>query len=534
MQLAMSSGESPVLLTSQGLQVAVTSALVSATGNSVYRTPPSNAQMTYGAIAPKVVLGPLGLSSCPRIETYVQLSVLQWSSNPYASSQVVKSPLLRVASARQSADVSTVIGSMKSFARRTEQSTSFPTTGVPAYTLSIQYSARQNFNFTAGANYYSDRKSVSNYTVPACSVFDGEKYVPCDQCFISSYTNYNVTYSCYDITPLCPAIVSTPSVPVTGNGIIETEEEDEEEEDMDGEGYPSFSDYSRSLQTVNDDENQAVPRSAVYGVLLQTVEAQLFNVLSSNPFILKPSESKTILAFMGTLCSFIILILLFLRRIDREEILQKKYVQTESDIKAKMFLEEDIRKGNREDPETLYARHVSNFKQQSQQSISVFRTLRRTTSSLVSMVGKNGRQNQGASGASVREYSETNGSDSNINIDIDSGSDSDSDTLSDEYCSPISQTEIEYRATSSVTEFLHRLFPGHAVITKRSSFIRIVADNHDYFKMFGASTLTQPRSIRFLDLVVLILVSLFVDTLFFGIFYPVGEFCSAMTNQVSE
>ena len=217
---------------------------------------------------------------------------------------------------------------------------------------------------------------------------------------------------------------------------------------------------------------------------------------------------------------------------DREEILQKKYVQTESDIKAKMFLEEDIRKGNREDPETLYARHVSKFKQQSQQSISVFRTLRRTTSSLVNIigVGKKGKEKHDASSATM-QYRSYDSNDSNSNLDIDLDSVSDSDTISED-CSPISQTEAEYRATSSVTEFLHRLFPGHAVITKRSSFIRIVADNHDYFKMFGASTLTQPRSIRFLDLVVLVLVSLFVDTLFFGIFYPVGPFCSTLTNEV--
>ena len=539
MQLAMSSGESPVLLTSQGLQVAVTSALVSATGNSVYRTPPSNAQVTYGAIAPKVTLGPNGLKSCPRIETYVQLSILQWSSNPYASSQEVVSPLLRIASARQSKDVSTVIGAFRSFARRTQQtSISYPEKGVPAYTLSIEFSSRQNFNFSAAGKLYKDGRTASNYSIPACTIYDGVNYVPCNECNISSYTNLNVIYSCYDITPLCPT--SSRRFSVTEGQEVEDGEGEEEGEEMNRDVLQTFHDYSRSLQTLNDDGSQAATRAAVYGVLLQTIQAQLSSVLSSNPFLLRPSESKTILAFMGTLCSTIILILLLLRRMDREEILQKKYVQTESDIKAKMFLEEDIRNGKREDPVALYAYHVSKFKHQSQQSISVFRTLRRTTSSLLSMVGRRGNPKHDASGTIKCRSSDSNdgfsNNDSNRNLDIDTDSGSDRDTYSHEFSvrPSISRSEIEHRATSSVTEFLHRLFPGHAVITKRSSFIRIVADNHNYFKMFGASTLTQPRSIRFLDLVALVLVSLFVDTLFFGIFFPGGPFCSMKTNEVRD
>jgi hypothetical protein len=70
--------------------------------------------------------------------------------------------------------------------------------GVPAYYIYLQYSGPQNFNFSASS------KGSVNFTIPACTLYNGVKYVPCHGCNISSYTNYNVTYSCFDVMQLCP------------------------------------------------------------------------------------------------------------------------------------------------------------------------------------------------------------------------------------------------------------------------------------------------------------------------------------------
>jgi hypothetical protein len=84
---------------------------------------------------------------------------------------------------------------------------------------------------------------------------------------------------------------------------------------------------------------------------------------------------------------------------------------------------------------------------------------------------------------------------------------------------------------ASITEFLHRLFPGHAIFTKKTNALVIISTNHDYFKMFGGSTMTRTRTIRFLGLVTLVLVTLFVDTAFFGVFYPL-DVCDLNTDRV--
>ena len=54
-----------------------------------------------------------------------------------------------------------------------------------------------------------------NFTLPACSTYNGKAYVSCNHCNVSSYTAMNVTYGCYDINNLCPSYV-TPSSSTAG------------------------------------------------------------------------------------------------------------------------------------------------------------------------------------------------------------------------------------------------------------------------------------------------------------------------------
>jgi hypothetical protein len=44
--------------------------------------------------------------------------------------------------------------------------------------------------------------------LPQCMRYDGERYVACRDCQLSSLTGDHVTYACYDITQLCPAVVT--------------------------------------------------------------------------------------------------------------------------------------------------------------------------------------------------------------------------------------------------------------------------------------------------------------------------------------
>ena len=80
---------------------------------------------------------------------------------------------------------------------------------IPAYYVTLPLIGKKHYNLTLYRSSKGSR-SFSNYSIPACSLYLGGKYVPCGTCNITSFTMVNVTYGCYDITALCPA-TTTPS-----------------------------------------------------------------------------------------------------------------------------------------------------------------------------------------------------------------------------------------------------------------------------------------------------------------------------------
>ena len=79
---------------------------------------------------------------------------------------------------------------------------------IPAYYVTLPLTGNKHYNLTQ-YRLSKGSKGLSNYSIPACSLYLDGKYVPCGACNITSFTMVNVTYGCYDITVLCP--VATPS-----------------------------------------------------------------------------------------------------------------------------------------------------------------------------------------------------------------------------------------------------------------------------------------------------------------------------------
>jgi hypothetical protein len=275
----MAPGEFPVTLASKNVQLVVSNVLVTGLNNALMSPPSTSTQSFYGIIPPKLALGPNGLSSCYSTATgYAELSLLQWGKNPYANSQSIQAPLLRF-STRIKKPKNTTSKVAAAFLHRGV--ISLP--GVPAYTISLQFSSTQAFNFTAGIS--GLRKA--NFTLPACTIYNGAEYVACSRCNISSYTNFNVTYGCFDITQLCPSTIIN---------------------------------VKRNLKGSTDGGNNGgvkvsnVEDASTYGVLLNSLVAELSSTLSSNPFAFDLSKAVAILSFMGALIGLIIISLIcFLR-----------------------------------------------------------------------------------------------------------------------------------------------------------------------------------------------------------------------------
>ena len=89
-----------------------------------------------------------------------------------------------------------------------------------------------------------------------------------------------------------------------------------------------------------------------------------------------------------------------------------------------------------------------------------------------------------------------------------------------------------FTTVSVVTEFAHNLFPGSSIFAKKRNFLEIISVYHDYFAMLAGSTLNKSRTVRFLHLVSIVLTLIFVDTVFFGIYFPGNSTCNVMTDKV--
>jgi hypothetical protein len=511
----MASGEYPIRLVTPNVQLAVTSTLVTTIGDLTLPIPPTMTDEAFKRSQPQVTLGPKGLSSCIKIGSYAQLSLLQWAVNPYLSSKPVKSPLLRISSAIQADEV--VLSGSGSISNAARSSNSYKLPGVPAYTLSIQFSSPQNFNLNAAINYTSKSRGKGNYSIPVCTQYNGVAYVPCHGCNISTYTNYNVTYSCYDISQVCPTTIVRRRL----EGL--NSDDDAEDAEILGNIESAADDiYTRHLLSTNDDGDATAASPTTYGTLVQSVGAELSSVLSSNPFV-RPSAA--VLVFVGCLSGFICLMLLCLLKQDDEEKTTKNYVKADIYAKARKLLEEDIRDGRSGDHSMKYQGHLTLCKGETVSGTDIVRKIQRMSS-----MGKGTAFGLKMSSPpkQSKPFDESLQppllKDAQFSSDSGSGSctDSDDDDLND---------GKSHEKEAAIIEFLHILFPGRAVFKERSNFVQIVAVNHDYFKMFGGSTMTRSRTIRFLELVVVVLVTLFVDTVFFSVFYPANQ-CDLNADQV--
>ena len=519
-QLGMASGEAPISLVTPNMQVVVTSSLVTSVGNSILTTPATASQAAYGSIQPKIIIGSAGLGGCQTSGGYVQLSVLQWGLNPFADSKSVKTPLLRFSS--------TSPATVKSagLLKQSVESISYDLPGIPAYYIAMQFSSIQSFNFSASKSNTATSKSASNFTLPACTQYNGVKYIPCKSCNISTYTNYNVTYSCYDSTQLCPLssvkVYSQDREYESMGVFISVSDDDDDDGEQGYERIEHERDKDDLRQTPSrfllaDDDNTAVSTStstSTYGMLLETVLGELSSVLSSNPFALNLAKSTTVLSLVGCLGGFIILMLIYLLRLDNNERLHKIYVRKERDAVARNLLETDLKNGGKGDLDASYQLHVRDISHEVKAEKSIVSTIRRQS---VLLAGKSPRRQSTA-------------------IEVESGNIEEShyDINSSSHSNTAGNAARNYhKVTALIMEFLHRLFPGRTIFVEKNNIMKIMILNHDYCKMLAGSTLAETRTIRFLNLVCVVLVAIFIDTVFFGIYFPPESTCTVLADKVT-
>jgi hypothetical protein len=541
MQRGMALGEGPQDTVSTGFQMSVSSALVTASNNLELITPATLSQQQYESIPPKLTLGPDGVSSCYPDQEYVQLSALQWANNPYPNSQSVQSSLFELSLSSQvdsSSSISKSAGDVTPYTRRTAEDTSIPhKSSGPAFTLVLQYSSRQNTNSTRSAGEKAAGEKRLNVTVPDCTLFNGAEYVACESCNISSYTDFNATFHCYDITLLCPTSTSTRSnIKGLGGGVDRGSIGDEcSGSDCNGQyddtpiEPTTESDRDRELGA-NDDTTTSTGTSpsVSFGVVFHGVISVLSDILSTNPFALDTAGSVVVLSFMGSFVGFLLILLACFLRTDSLEKLHKRYVMKESEALARKLFEEEIKQGGKGDISGSYRAHLTKIEQDRSKRSVMFTFIRSPTTAL-HLVGLK------ASGRSLQEKTPDESAHDVYKTDCSARfqvTDCPSSSLSSETPSEgQGASQEQHEKTVVVAEFLHNLFPGQSMFTKKRNAVDIISANHDYSRMFAPS-LIRSRTVRFIRSTTYLLTCVFIDTIFFSLYYPSNSSCHYMVDKV--
>jgi hypothetical protein len=86
-------------------------------------------------------------------------------------------------------------------------------------------------------------------------------------------------------------------------------------------------------------------------------------------------------------------------------------------------------------------------------------------------------------------------------------------------------------------EFLENAFPDDFLLTHHGNatmrMLDVVLKNHPYTAMFTGPSLSNTRTMRWLTLIRVILIALFVNTMFFYVFYPSDGTCTSLSTEAA-
>jgi hypothetical protein len=508
-------GESPVTIATDNVRVAVSNARLASLQNSSLSPPSTLGDEAYGVSQPVLQLPGDGLGTACGTggSGYMQLSMKQWGKNPHANSSQIKSPLF---------DISTQNPAGSSGRRSlTAPNASALISDSAAYFVTLQFTARLTLNFS---DYYS---AFSNRTIPACQYYDGLEYIVCAGCNISTFTEYNVTYACYDIGVLC-----------------------------------SDSSNRRSLsRRLASDDDMSVDGSggsfASYGMILGALGAEIGNVLSINPFAINFNKAKAVIIFVGILLFVMVGGIAYFTKWDASDHNKLAYLRAER-LEAKRARHEAqelkrlaLKKGLTGEADPLTTAQEKDFlglyksKSQSQsmdqaveaafqvhtsswgEYIATFICCKCLNMDTPLGLEDDDEDRHGHDGALTDED------------EGDTASVRSLEKMDDDMKAEMATMKINKQTAQGLIvlkNFVDEAMPPRALLAKGDilrRFISALATYHPYVCMLSHPSCMTTRTMRWLSVTRGILISLFIDTLFFGIFYPDDMTCPTFTTEAA-
>ncbi|RYH22921.1 hypothetical protein EON65_18580, partial [archaeon] len=507
LMMSMTIGQTPIELVADNLQITLRNDLSIDLENSTLSPPATSAESQYGVLPLTLGFAGSTASVCAGDNKYVSLSIMKWGTNPYANSTDVLSPVLRLSTGGTTS--SGTRSRVKSRNRRrilmptgyveetdtndvaldAPQSPAFDlmdvndtdTTVNFGYFITLQFGSPQNFNFSISPEEAANLPPT-NFTFPDCTFQDGEQYRPCTGCNVSSYTNYNVTYICTDVSQICSQSSSASLSPLS---------------------FFNDHEHGRILQGDDDSVSGGQAMSmAQYGALFTAIKGVLLSTLSSNPFDINLEEAKVILSLVGSIVIVLVGGSVFFftwDRWDKDQLIYSKQWPPKG-ISA-LWTEQG---GKSEKKKGLLESFLDDDEKELESNIDD-----KTSTSLVPMVA----------------------------IPVGSVAKSPKEGTNKKALKKIAKVEKENamkfldKLVSGTSTFFDAAFPDFIRESSWFTFLKIVICRHDYFTCFNHPSIANGRFLRWLSLWKSILIGLFVDTVFFSVFYSNDGSCELFESQ---
>ena len=458
------------------VKMSITSLLVASIENIVLTPPPNAEEAAYGAILPSITLSGSGLDVC-NFDDYIPLSIVQWGVNPYSDTAGgLNSSLLQLGISGQAVpSLDTNVHGAR-----------------PVYFISLQFNAKLDLNKTKIDN-------TGNVTLPECREYVLNSYMQCSGCNISSYTEYNVTYACYDITQFCSGF-NRNVLPLSRSS---------PQRNADLVANVSITNERVYLQNV-----------VSYGVIFESIGDHIKPVFGTNPFV-NLHRAKSVLIFVSLLVFIIVIGSIYFIRWDAFDHNYEVYVRR-----------------NKAKPKINVVRTEPGLHSPLQYFREFVRDLRELAT-----------RSNGSGVSSITMPSElmtidSNSSDESITVDEDYNNSSNNNLKSDwNYKEP--RRQLSKRALykqnqksldpnwSVLAKFLHAAIPGSdgTSVGLLNRLWDLLWKFHPYFLCFAKPSQLVTRTMRWLSTCRGILIALFIDTVFFSVFYRDDGTCESFTTM---
>lgn len=573
----MVAGQAPKSVTSEsGVKVQMQYTLTTELKSATLAPPTTAAESAYKVPQPKITVPGNGMAQCDSGGGYAKISTAGFGSNPHPDSSSVKSPLLQFGG--NSAVPKAIPG--KQVIKKAPPKPA-PT---PAYYITIQFlSPMKKLNYTAVNAFKRGLRPKVNFTLPACTTYNGEAYVPCKNCTISTFTLTNVTYGCYDMSQLCPTYVAmskTSRRRLEGEGeegsVVESSFEydyddafdgiprhmDNEREEMEEEleehlWHPEWHEQlqlRRSLADATDDginlnatddggatddgilSTKAQSSVSEYGALLESLAAEVASTLTSNPFANFDLAAATpILSFCGALAGVILLGVCLLMKWDAVEraVALEARVDETKEIKKVVFANKLIESGKT-------GELMASVKQGGHGVVRLKHvgiTPEPAPMSFLNRIGDSFRSSKVLAAAAEEER--VDGDDAVLELEPMHQS----DMMHEDGAVRLSVEAARKLAGHFASAVLRdesisfaEHFNGDRHVDLSDSFsmrtLIIVLQNHYMTHFwFGEASLSKSRTVRWLETCRGIMINVFIYTLFFVILYPPETACTAFVTK---